>query len=92
MATIKTPKKVSRRIPGLYEDYIVRIRGVSSKAGVKSILNQVIDAGAQRALNETEVNSLIRIGKRKMESIYEARGGLNTYKPHLSFSSRDVGI
>ena len=86
-----TPKPVNRRVPGLYENFLINLNNAGTKNSIKGIIGKAIDAGKQGALNEAEVNSIIRIGNRKAENIYEARGGVHTYKPHLSFGARDIG-
>lgn len=85
-------KVVRRRVPGLYEEFLSRIRNSGSKSGVRNIIRQAVSAGSEGALNEAEVNSLVRIGNRKIDNIYEARGGVNTYKPQATFGSREIGI
>lgn len=81
-----------RRMAGLYEKLVTAVKSASSKSGVKKVLRDGRDFLLSGAINEAEFNSLVRIGNRHMENIYEARGGVHTYKPQAAFSSRNVGI
>ena len=74
-------------------NFIERIEQANNPAAVKSIVFKAEGMFRQGYILEPGMNSISRNARIKIGELgeYKARGGVNTYKPHLSFSARYIG-